>query len=224
MARKPKPVDIGHNSLTITRDDKKALARFHTNQILSAEPEIERLRGELKGAIAVQKKAFNIAKGDGFPRHMLEREIADLKKPITVVQDEEEIRAILREANELPVGTQMALNFDNTPQEAKDEIFWKAAGYRAGLRGIGAQLPEGIPPRMDQPYLDGYYKGQEENIMLLAKGREVSNRLRGLGVEPDAETEAEFADDGDEAFEDDHNPLVGSVLNEMAGEYGDPTH
>lgn len=46
-----------------------------------------------------------------------------------------------------------------TPVEVKDEMDWRMRGYSQGLQGRKAKLPEGIPPRMDQPFLAGHGDG-----------------------------------------------------------------
>ena len=44
---------------------------------------------------------------------------------------------------------------------------WQARGYSAGLRGLKPDLPEGIPPRMDQPFLKGHETGWKDYMAAL---------------------------------------------------------
>lgn len=78
-----------------------------------------------------------------------------------------------------------------TPQEARDEYDWEARGYSMGLRGQGPTLPEGIPPRMDQPFLKGHGVGYAEYRKALEANVPGKPRLA-------QQAEADYAEDNPE--------------------------
>lgn len=78
----------------------------------------------------------------------------------------------------------------NTPQETRDEVDWESRGYSVGLRGMDPKLPEGIPPRMDQPFLKGHEVGYGQYMAAMQANVPGANRLSVA-----AQAAADFTED-----------------------------
>jgi hypothetical protein len=149
----------GHNSLAVEEADRIQLISI-ISRLSAADDEIEKARVPLKVAQDARKKIIGLGKAAGFSSAELAARLAEMNEPSHKMAE----RAARERRHRLWLGIiepdQTALLLgDTAPQEAKDETDWRMRGYRVGLQGKAARLPEGIPPRMDQPFLAGHGDG-----------------------------------------------------------------
>jgi hypothetical protein len=197
-----KPQRSGHSKTPLTRDEKAALKNFHVRKLLATAAAIETVRGPFDEAKAAHTAQFNQAKvdlGKDYTRKRLTRLMEKVKSRTRDLAKEEAERFEDHQDLGLPVfGAQLDLydgKGDSLPQEAKDEIGWELEGYAVGRRGGPDTLPEGLPPRMDQPYLKGYHRGLEDAAAQFNKGERIA-------AERAAPAEDQDEDEGDEDEQD----------------------
>lgn len=176
-----KPQRTGHSKTPLTREEKAALKNFHIRKLLAIAAAIETVRGPFDEAKAAHTAQFNQAKADlgkAYTRKRLTALLEDVGARLRDLAAEEEQRFQDRIALGLPVfGVQQDLfggAGESLPQESKDEIAWEADGYLSGRRVDARKAPEGCPPRMDQFWLKGYDRGQEETAKLFARAGEIA--------------------------------------------------
>jgi DNA-binding transcriptional MerR regulator len=130
------------------------------SKLSAAEDAIELARVPLKAAQDARKKIIGLGKSAGFTAKELTARLDEMNQPSHKMAEQ----AARERRQRLWLGIiepdQSALLLgDTAPQEAKDETDWRMRGYRHGLQGRMARLPEGIPTRMDQPWLAGHADG-----------------------------------------------------------------
>jgi len=194
------PPKAGHNKPPLTKEDKAALLQKAVAEIRKCQAAEEGPRAELKEAQAATTAAFNQLKvdlGKNYTRKYVQTLVEDFSTRLRNVAANEEQRFNDRVALGLPVfGKQQDL-FDGAgetmPQEAKDEIAWEQDGYGAGRRVDERKAPEGCPPRMDQFWLKGYDRGQEETVKLFTRADELTKPAADPAPEePEVDEEAEI--------------------------------
>lgn len=137
-------------------------------QLSAAEDAIEEAKAPLKAAQAARKKIVGLGKAAGFSAKELEKRLDEMKMGTRdMAQLEARERKQRRWLGILDADQADLLTGHSAPQEKKDEAHWQGEGYKAGLRGIRGTLPPGIPPRMDQPYLQGNEKGYADYLAAL---------------------------------------------------------
>ena len=207
MARSKKddaaPPQAGHNSgkTPLSKEDRAALLQHHIGKLRAQQAEIEKLKGPYDAAKSSFTDLINGAKSDlgkAYTRKRLTALLEDVGARMRDLAREEEQRFQDRVALGLPVfGVQQDLfggAGETLPQEAKDEIAWEADGYLAGRRVDARAAPEGCPPRMDQCWLKGYDRGQEETAKLFTRASEIAQPA--VEAEPE-EPEPEFDADAE---------------------------
>lgn len=167
MARrlnKPTPISTpapgpGHNAAAEEEANRIQLISVIA-KLGAANDEIERAKGPLRAAQDVRKKIVGLGKAAGFTAKELEARLAEMTMPSREMAEQAAREHRHRRWLGIlePDQTSLLLG-DQAPQEAKDETDWRMRGYRVGLQGRAAKLPEGIPPRMDQPFLAGHADG-----------------------------------------------------------------
>lgn len=196
----------GHNSKALSRDEKAALLTHHVAKLRAASAAVEEARGPFDEAKAELTALVNEAKADlgkTYTRKHLLNLVSDVQSRLRDLMREEEQRYQDRVALGLPVfGQQQELNFggDETPQAAKDAIFWEAHGYLQGRRASDRNDPDGCPTQFEPDRLRGYDRGQDENGALFIRAQETIKRRS----EPDADAEPE---DLNAASQDEPDPL-----------------
>lgn len=194
------PPKAGHNKPPLSKEDKAAILQKAIAEIRKCQAAEEGPRAELKEAQAATTAAFNQLKvdlGKNYTRKYVQTLVEDFSTRLRNVAATEEQRFNDRVALGLPVfGKQQDL-FDGAgatmPQEAKDEIAWEADGYLFGRRCDERKAPEGCPPRMDQAWLKGYDRGQDETAKLFARAEEIAKPAAPAEPEePEVDEEAEI--------------------------------
>jgi hypothetical protein len=178
---------MGHNSTHGEEAERVQLISF-VSQLISADAEVETAKGPYDAAKAKRRGIMKLAGAAGFPAEALKERMEEMNRPAS--ENEQRFAAAARHRLWLgvtsPEQTKMHLE-GGTPQEAVDEHDWQARGYRDGLRGLGAKLPEGIPARMDQPYLRGHEIGRKEHLDALEANVPGGKRLREQAAQDFAE-------------------------------------
>ena len=117
----------------------------------------------VRGLREERSSIVNLAKAAGFKKYELQDIIDDLRKPRRDIAKVEERRAKLRAYYGLPAGKPEQQ--DMLPETAKDALFWRAAGYTAGLQGDSCEPPEcGVH---SQVWMEGWGDGQRVLAMAL---------------------------------------------------------
>lgn len=153
---------------TLTREEKRALLNLHIGKIREALAAIEVARAPFDAARDELTARIDEAKGDLgknlYPRKYLLSLVNDQTAKTRDQAREEAQRYEDRQDLSLPVvGDQLMLSLDSTatPDEAKDELYWEAEGFRLGRLGKLDVIPEGCPPRFHQKVMQAAAKGQE---------------------------------------------------------------
>lgn len=149
----------GHNAAGEEEANRIQLISI-ISKLSAADAEIEVARGPLRAAQEARKQIVGLAKSMGFSAKELVARLDEMNQPSHKMAETaaRERRHRLWLGIIEPDQTALLLG-DQAPQEAKDETDWRMRGYRHGLQGRMAKLPEGIPPRMDQPWLAGHADG-----------------------------------------------------------------
>lgn len=203
-ADEAKPARAGHSKTPLTREERAALKSFHVRKLLSLTAAVETARGPFDEARNELTEQFAQAKADlgkEYSRKYLTGLIEDVKTSTRDLARAEERRFEDRTDLALPVFGAQTDMFDgkaaSMPDEAKDEIYWEAEGYRAGLRVEGNSPPKDCSPRFHQPYMKGHERGLEAAAERFKKGEEVSTALSQPPADPEPEREAEPEFDAD---------------------------
>lgn len=156
-------------------DNAKAEAELlvhHMTKLRAQKAKVDAAKVILKAEQDDMTALYRTAKEDGFLRKDLAALLEDTGARLRNLLAEEERRFRYRVALGLPVFGQQQDLFggDETPVEAKDELFWEGEGYLNGRRGAPCEIPEDCPPRFHAAFMRGDAKGQEENGKLLAAG------------------------------------------------------
>lgn len=187
------PAPIGDNSKYREEEERVQLISFVAKATQTAAA-IEVVRAPFDAAKKAHNQIFSLAKAANpeFTRKYLEKKMEEMNR-----SPEENARLKIMEARHdrwlgilTPEQQKMHLE-PGTPQEAKDEVDWEARGYSVGLRGMPPKLPEGIPPRMDQPFLKGHEVGYGQYQAALKANVPGGQRLR-------EQAKADFAADNPE--------------------------
>lgn len=163
----PREGKIGDNSAALEEAERVQLISF-IGRIENAEIEVDKAKAPYDAAKKTLNSIKKLAHAAGFTSEEIKRRRAEMdmtpSEKVAFVARETRHRRWLRVIDEDQ--TKMHLE-PGQPIEARDEMDWQARGYSQGLRGIPAQLPEGIPPRMDQFFLKGHEVGHKDYMEAL---------------------------------------------------------
>lgn len=200
MARKLKDTPNAQNTAGIG-DNSQAVEEASRVQFLSLLAQYDGALGELeiaKGPVkAAQKKLSSItglAKAAGIPKWRLLQRHEEMSRP--AFENAENIAAEARERRWAGIITPEQLKMHeekNTPDEVRDAVDWRSAGYKSGVLGRAATLPEGMPARYTQDFLSGHEDGRKSYMLTLAQ-----NAPKPMGM-----TAAELAAKAAADFESD---------------------
>lgn len=153
--------------LGLKPEEHRQLLVYHMDKLREGVRSCDKLREPLKAAQEDLTARFNEAKADlgkGYSRKYLTVLLEDVTAQMRDQVSEEARRAEDRATLGLPVfGKQMDLFGEGAarmPQEAQDEMFWEAEGYKRGRNGALDEIPEGCPPRFHQAVMKGFAAGQ----------------------------------------------------------------
>lgn len=155
---------MGDNSKHREEEERVMLISFIAKATKTAA-EIEVVRAPFDAAKKAHNQVFSLAKAASptFTRKYLEKKMEEMNRSPSENAEAKAMEA--RHDRWLGILTpeQQKMHLEpGTPQEARDEVDWEARGYSQGLRGMSPTLPEGIPPRMDQPFMKGHGIGYGE--------------------------------------------------------------
>ncbi len=187
------PATIGDNSAYREEEERVQLISFIAKATQTASG-VEAARVPFDAAKKAHNQVFALAKAanPSFTRKYLEKKMEQMNQ----APAENARQAVMEARHDRWLGIitpeQMKLHTENnTPQESKDELDWQARGYSQGLRGLGSNLPDGIPPRMDQPFLKGHSTGYSEYVETLKANAPKQMDVRGQAA-------ADFKEDNPE--------------------------
>jgi hypothetical protein len=186
MARRPKtPPTIGDNSDAQDEADRVQFISV-ISKLSAADDEIERAKGPYDAAKAARKKIIGLGKAAGYAAKELEARLAELKEDSRKQEETIEREGKHRRWLGIIRPDQPSLGLGGeAPQEVRDQAYWRAEGYKAGLRRLSATPPDGIPERFVQAWLEERGRGAAE-----------------LHTEPDAPLTA--AEQARQDFAEDH--------------------
>lgn len=130
---------------------------------------IEAAQGPLKAARALRKQVVGLAKASGMPEWRLKQRHDEMSRPTS--ENADNIAAEARERRWYGIITPEQLKMhteSGTPQEVMDEEDAKTEGFKRGVRGLSAELPDGLHARLTQPFLQGHAAGRTDYMLTLA--------------------------------------------------------
>ena len=165
MARAPKKNGLPPKTHNEDAQDEADRVQFISivSKLSAADDEIERAKGPYDAAKAARKKIIGLGKAAGFMAKDLQARLDEMK-----ADSRETEEAIERETKHRrwlgitrPDQPMLGLGSE-APQEVRDQAYWRAEGYKAGLRRLSATPPEGIPERFVQAWLEERARGAAE--------------------------------------------------------------
>lgn len=188
-ASKPKPttIDKTHNQ-TSEAEKKRAARAIALRRIMNDYRQADAACNESKAAhkenTDSKTQVARLAKAElGITRKALDQYLADMNASKRDLIAEEQIRRQDRESLGILNAEQLDMfSSDKAPPTAKDEVYWRAEGYQAGMRLDAASPPKECPPRHVQDWLNGHGDGMK--VMNDAIG--APDEADPMGDEPDA--------------------------------------
>lgn len=179
QAPKPDPAPVGHNSEMAEEAERIQLISFVAKATKTlAERDIAQIPYD--NAKKAHNQVFSLAKAANpeWTRKYLEKKMDQMNR-----SPGENARFHAMESKHdrwlgILTPEQLKMHLEgNTPRETMDEMDWQGRGYSTGLRGMAPELPEGIPPRMDQPFMKGHGIGYAEYMAALEANVPGKSRL-----------------------------------------------
>lgn len=185
MARKPAALPPKtHNEDAQDEADRVQLIAIIA-KLSEADAEIDKAMGPVKAARANRKRIIGLGKAAGFTAEELKRRLDEMGED----PREQEERIAREEKHRKWLGIvrpdqpKLGLGGD-APEEVRDEAYWKAHGYKHGLRRLSAELPEGMPVRFTQVWLGERARGAAEVPADHGDPPAGTNTLEGGGCAP----------------------------------------
>lgn len=195
---KPKdPPTIGHNSAEVEEANRIQLLSVFAKYD-AALGELELAQGPVRAARKKLASITGLAKQIGLPKWRLEQRHEEMQRPTH--ENADNIAAETRERRWLGIITpdQLSMRLDgNTPQEVIDEEDARTEGYKLGVRGKPATIPDTLNPRFHQPFLKGHESGWDDYILTLAENAPKSPGVTAASIVEGvrAQAAADFAED-----------------------------
>lgn len=190
------PAPQGHNSAAVEEANRVQFLSILA-KLDAADADIENAAAVVAAARKVRKSIIGLAKQADIPEWQLKQRQDELKR--TPVENAQRIDAEAKQRRWSGIinPEQMAMHLgDSTPQEVKDAEDAKSLGFRDGVRGRAASLPEKMHPRFHQDYLKGHELGRKDYMLTLAEN---APKPRGMTAQQVAEQAAkDFAADNPE--------------------------
>jgi hypothetical protein len=199
---KPKKSAKGHNSLSLSGDEREALFLLHLSKCREEDKRLADAMETIKEIKAGRTKVRNLAKQEGFPLKHIDSILYREGLSRSDLELEAELHRWMDQMAGLPVGGQGDL-FAGVPETAKDAMGAEGDGYAAGLRGADPFPPPSIPTNFHTDWMKGWHAAQEKLAWALAKGAEVTKareeRKLSADLEPQDQPVFDDAEMGDEA-------------------------
>jgi hypothetical protein len=183
MTTSPSAAPAAATSPDQAREEHRALLNHHMGKIRAAAQARDLAKAPYDAACDDLTATIDEARADlgkkKYTRKRLLSYLEDISARLRNLLAEEMQRYQDRLDLGLPVyGEQQELAFGGaeTPQEAKDELFWEADGYLRGRRGDERKQPEECPPRFIQHSLKGWDRGQSETQLLYIEAQAAMQR------------------------------------------------
>lgn len=163
----PRAGGMGDNSAALEEAERVQLISF-ISRFDAADIEVERTKAPYDAAKKARASVRKLAEAADFSLEEIDRRRKEMSmapsEKVKFVARENRHRRWLRVIDD----DQIKMHLEPaTPIEARDEMDWQSRGYSAGLRGQLPTLPEGIPPRMEQPFLKGHEAGYRDYLSAL---------------------------------------------------------
>lgn len=189
MARKLKsedPAPIGHNSAA---EEEANRVQFLSvlSQYDQALVDCEEPKAALKAAQKKVSTIVGLAKSIGIPKWRLEQRHNEMSRPPH--ENADNILAEARERRWAGIITPEQLKMyeeKTTPEEVMDASDWRSRGYKIGVLGRAANLPEGMPARFTQDFMEGHGDGRKSYLLTLAKNAPKPKGTKAADVAADA--------------------------------------
>lgn len=183
MARKlsdtPKsdPAPIGHNSAEIEEANRIQFLSILA-KLDDADAKIEEAAAAVSAARKVRKSIIGLAKQADIPEWQLKQRQDEMRR--NTAENAQRIAAEARQRRWTGIITpeQMEMHLGGaTPQEAMDAEDAKTEGFKAGVRGRAAVIPDGMHVRFHQDFLRGHEAGRAEYLKTLEANVPGKDRL-----------------------------------------------
>jgi len=190
-------------------DEREALLHQSVADLRTANAAIERAQAAVKVAKKAAKIVRNAAKLRGFTLAILDEALKrEGQGNAREQQAHEEERAFVFKALGLPVGLlHQSGDFDFGDPEKRDERYWGDEGYRRGVQGLDADLPEGIPPHFHQVFLLRHAAGADRLAWAQAE-RGLNPEMKGSGGGPTAAEIARRPEPAGDEADTEGDPLL----------------
>lgn len=212
----PPPGDNAKKGLAgLSRADRTKLRLNHIALMRPLIAQIDEVEAVKKALGKQLTKLRNDYKGDGFLLGNLDEMFKSEKMPRRDTQKREQDRHELMEDTGQVVYVQQDF-IDKMPEEARDEQYWKEAGYALGIQGKELKHPSEMPERFFQALAKGWHSAQETMAWAVAGTVNPERRPSDVGITPiegAGKPGADDEDDGDEEIEGEKAPEVDPLLN-----------
>lgn len=219
LPRKSRPAEspppIGDNSDAVEEGQRVQFLSI-ISKYDGALADLEVAQGPVRAARKQLSSIKGLAKAAGIPAWRLEQRYEEMQRP--AFENADNIAAEARERRWAGIITPEQLKMHtakDTPDEVRDAVDWRSAGYKAGVLGRAATLPEGMPTRYTQDFLGGHEDGRKSYLLTLA---EAVPKPKGASAQQIAEQAArEFKQDNPEVDLDaEAKKLKGSKFMERS--------
>jgi hypothetical protein len=145
---------------------------------------------------AEETEIYRLGKAAGYMRAELDEDLVDMNMDPREYRKKEAVRAE-RKSDFVDIGEQASLIDDKAAsEEVRDEAYWTAMGYRAGMNWEACE-PKEVPARFTTNWTDGWHMGRKKLQDALAAADAAATEDDDEGgdaaPEPDADKESTSA-------------------------------
>lgn len=186
---------MGDNSNAAEEAERIQLISF-VNKLSGIDGEIIDLKAPLDAARARRKAIVNLAGAAGFTAEELKARMGEMGKDSREMAGIEVRTARHRRWLAIITPEQVEMHTGgNTPQEVRDEDYWRTEGFKLGLRGLPPVPPDTMEARFLQPFMQGHEAGMKTAMIAVA---ETAPKLTGGAATVAKIAEADFRADNPE--------------------------
>lgn len=195
----PSPA-AGDNSNAADEAERIQLISF-VNKLSRIDEEIVDLKAPLDSARARRKSIINLAGAAGFTAGELKERMGEMGKGSREMAEVEVRTSRHRRWLGIITPEQVEMHTGgNTPQEVRDEDYWRTEGFKLGLRGLAPTVPDTMEARFLQPFLQGHEAGTKVAMTAIA---ETAPKLTGGAATVAAMADRDFRADNPEVDVDE---------------------